>query len=225
MDYAEPSQPAKPSDASPISQPKLLVGEGSDEVKVFTKLLKNLNITDVQVEGCGSKDKLGKYLKGLRGRSGFRRLQMIGIVRDADDNPAIALDSTANLLKDNGFSVVRKSGGIVEGVPSVGVFVVGDGNKTKMLEDLCLAATINQEAVWNCIDDYFACLKKREKMPSNLSKARFSTWLAVQQDANTRGLGGAAEKETIPLFDWNSEAFAGIKSFLTRLFNNPAKIG
>ena len=41
-----------------LDHPKLLIGEGKDEVSLFDALLNHLAITDVKVEEYGGKEKL-----------------------------------------------------------------------------------------------------------------------------------------------------------------------
>ncbi len=208
---------SSPAVAAQLTTTKLLVGEGKDEVQVFTALLKHLGIKDVQVEQTGGKDNLRIYLKTLRLRDGFADLTALGVIRDADNSASGALQSVCDSLRNNGFPNPVKSGEIVAGSPSVGVMVVGDGDKFKMLEDLCLES-VSHDAVWPCLAEFFACLKDAECEPPNLSKARFSTWMAIQTDANARGLGGAAKHD---YFLWDSEAFADLRNLLATLFTNP----
>jgi len=47
-----------PSKPTQISKPKLLIGEGLEEVLFFNALLSYLKISDVQVEQYGGKQKL-----------------------------------------------------------------------------------------------------------------------------------------------------------------------
>ena len=56
----------------PIVQPKLLLGEGIDELRFFSALLLNLGIGDLQVQQYGGKDNLGPYLKLLSASSNHR---------------------------------------------------------------------------------------------------------------------------------------------------------
>jgi hypothetical protein len=46
-----------------ISKPKLLIGEGNEEVFFFEALLAHLGINNVNVESYGGKSKLRGYLK------------------------------------------------------------------------------------------------------------------------------------------------------------------
>ena len=48
-----------------ISKPKLLIGEGWEEVYFFSALLNRLGLNDIQVEQYGGKAKLSPYLRNL----------------------------------------------------------------------------------------------------------------------------------------------------------------
>ena len=76
VEVANPLSPAVPQ---PLSQPKLLVGEGKDEFHFPGELLKHLNISDVQVEDYGGKNNLVNYLETVKVRPGVGRLSSIGI--------------------------------------------------------------------------------------------------------------------------------------------------
>jgi len=73
-----------------IIKPKLLLGEGSDEVEFFNALLAHLKIEDVQVIDYLGKHNVFVELATVLKLPGFNQLQSIGITRDADyfDNVA-----------------------------------------------------------------------------------------------------------------------------------------
>jgi hypothetical protein len=67
-----------------LTKPKLLLGEGIEEVRFFHALLLRLGISDVQVESYNGKDHLASYLKSLPKIPGFDALVSLGVTRDAD---------------------------------------------------------------------------------------------------------------------------------------------
>jgi len=84
-----------------------------------------------------------------------------------------------------------------------------------MLEEICLEAATEAEhgtptAVMPCVDEFFACLARRSRQPSNLAKARFAGY-ALARDVIDPQLGRAAQKGVIP---WEAEAFRRLKQFL-----------
>src|SRR4029453_10963345 len=91
--------PDKPRE---ITQTKLLIGEGQEEVRFFNAFLKHLGRRDVQVEDYGGKDRLPSRLQALSTRPGFSRVDTLCIVRDADNSATSAFQSVyAALQKAN----------------------------------------------------------------------------------------------------------------------------
>ena len=66
----------------PIESTRMLLGEGVEEELFLNALLKNLGLSGVQVENYGGKTNLLPFLKALKNRSGFVRVEKLGILRD-----------------------------------------------------------------------------------------------------------------------------------------------
>jgi hypothetical protein len=194
-----------------ITKPKLLIGEGIDELRFFKALLKFLDISHIQVEQYGGKDKLSKYLRGLSKRPGYQGLESLGIFRDADQNAKSAFQSVENYLKATQLPSPSKSGQFADGKPRVGVFILPDGVNPGMLEDVCLAAVQSSKEM-RCVDQYFQCLATTTQ-PRHLSKARVHVWLASQIEPDKR----LAEAAAAGYWPWESQAFDSIKQFLNAL--------
>ena len=73
-----------PDARTQLSQPKLLIGEGREDVFFFTALLKQLNLNDVQIAEYHGTPGLRPYVRNLHVRPNFAQLVSLGIVRDAD---------------------------------------------------------------------------------------------------------------------------------------------
>ena len=52
-------------DAPKIKQPKQIIVEGNDEIRVFEALSKHLNIQDLEVRDYGGSSNLRRFLKRL----------------------------------------------------------------------------------------------------------------------------------------------------------------
>jgi hypothetical protein len=61
-----------------LTKPRLLIGEGVDEVRFFNSFLKHLSVDDIQIEQYGGKSKLSSYLKSLPNIPGFAGVASIG---------------------------------------------------------------------------------------------------------------------------------------------------
>ncbi|MBR8834944.1 MAG: hypothetical protein DSM106950_13130 [Stigonema ocellatum SAG 48.90 = DSM 106950] len=196
-----------------ISKPKLLIGEGSEEVLFFNALLSYLKITDVQVEQYRGKQKLASYLKNLPKVTGYQQLVSLGITRDADDSAASAFQSVSGSLKGAELPVPSKPREITGNSPQVSVLILPDYQDSGMLEDLCLAA-VATDPVMQCVDDYFKCIFNTiERQTKNMAKARVHAWLSAQIEPDKR-LGEAANAGYLP---WDSPVFDGLKQFLQAL--------
>jgi hypothetical protein len=196
-----------------LSQPKLLIGEGREDVLFFTAFLKHLHLNDVQIADYGGKYQLRSYLRALLLRPDFTQLVSLGIVRDADTDATSAFQSVSGALHDLGLPVPDIPGQVAGVTVRVGVWIMPDGQGPGMLEDLCLAAVQNDLAM-PCVDDYFMCLfHNSQNQPNNLAKARVHAWLASRIEPDLR-LGEAAAKGYWP---WDSAAFEPIKTFLQAL--------
>jgi hypothetical protein len=206
------ANPLSPSTPQPISQRKILLGEGSEEVFFFIALLKHLNIADVQVEHYGGKNNLRNFLATLLRRPGFSNLVSVAVTRDADDDAKAAFQSVNSALDSVSLSKPNASGVFTSGQPRVGVFILPDGQANGMLEDLCLASVIADIAM-PCVDQFFLCVENAGRKPNNLSKARTRAWLASQIQPDKR-LGEAAQAG---YWDFNHPAFDPLKQFLQQL--------
>ena len=196
-----------------LSQPKLLIGEGREEVVFFTAFLKHLHINDMQIEEYGGTPQFRPYLKALKLRPNFTQLVSLGIVRDADTDATRAFQSVRDALRNADLAVPGTPGQIAGVDLRVGVWVMPDGQGPGMLENLCLAAVQNDPAM-PCVDDYFMCLfHNSQNQPNNPAKARVHAWLASREVPDLR-LGEAAAKGYWP---WASAAFEPLKTFLQTL--------
>jgi hypothetical protein len=198
-----------------ISRPKLLLGEGNEEVRFFRALLGYLGITDVQVEQYGGKTRLKDYLAALAGPPvpGFASLTSLAVTRDADADARGAFASVCDALRNAGLPEPPDHDLPAGANPQVRVWIMPDGRNPGMLEDLCLAS-VQADAAGPCVDDFFRCLRTTAAgPPANLAKARVHVWLASRPEPDKR-LGEAAEKGYWP---WADPAFAPLTRFLRAL--------
>ena len=82
-----------PPSPQPLSQPRLLIGEGAEDVRFCMALLKHLGISEVHTETYGGKTGLRSYLRAVSLRPGFGQVRTLAIIRDADT------DATSAFLK------------------------------------------------------------------------------------------------------------------------------
>lgn len=168
----EPANPLSPVEPQALTKPKLLVGEGKDEVNFFEALLRHRNVSDVQLEQCGGKTRLSNYIATLPKRPGFANLVAIAITRDADHDAEAAFQSVCTALENAQLITPRTSGSFGAGNPKVGVFILPDCQNRGMLEDLCLAS-VTADPAMTCVDDFIRCVENTGRQPDNLARRGF----------------------------------------------------
>lgn len=197
-----------------INKPKLLIGEGNDEVRFFQSFLKYLNLENIMVESYQGKDNLSTYLKTLKVRPNFSQLVSIGITRDADyklmENLFKSICSSltkANLPIPNSLSESSQE------IPKISIFILPDNQNSGMLETLCLES-LKEDNSLNCVNQYFNCLKTETSVfPKNIDKAKIHAWLASREIPDKR----LAEASEVGYFDFNNSAFNHLKQFILSL--------
>lgn len=202
----------QPSAPKPVELPKLLIGEGYDEVNFFDAVLKHLGITDIAVEQYAGKANLDRYLAALKARSGFSQLRALGITRDADESASNVFASVSGNLRKRGLSIPTALNQVANGSPAIAVFVLPDCVRAGMLEDLCLDSVVEDLAI-PCVGQFFDCVKQAGRIPQNMAKARVHAWLASKEVPDKR-LGQAAGSGYWP---FDHPAFEAIKDFLRSL--------
>ncbi len=196
-----PSSPFKK-----ILQPKLVVGEGSEEVLFFESWLKHLEISDTQVVEYKGKSMLKPFLAALHRFPGFDRLETLAITRDADDDPVGAEQSVNAALAD-------------AGLPShlrVEIYILPEKNKAGALENVCLE-TIREQPIETCIESYLRCAQQADLNYDwnigDAAKSRIRAWLSVQAIPDLR-LGEAA---CAGFLNWEAPCLDGLRVFLKSL--------
>jgi hypothetical protein len=199
-----------PRQTVPFTSPKVLIGEGKDEVNFFTALLAHLQLTDFQVEEYGGKGNLTKYLREFSVRPGRQQVVALAITRDADGDVGQVFQSIGTLLTYNQLPAPSAAGQIIAGSPRVGVFILPDNRRPGTLEDLCLDA-VQGDGAMKCVQDYFNCvIQNTPRHPKPIAKAQLHAWLASQVDPDLR-LGEAALRGIWP---WSAQAFQPLIQFL-----------
>ena len=179
-----------------IVEPKQLVVEGRDAEEFFNALMREMNLTGVQVQNYGGKDELRGFLSGLRRQAGFARTVVsLGIVCDADCDPIAAFQSVCSALRGAELTVPSQVKSFEGTNPKIGVLILPDATTKGMLETLCLRAVAN-DPVMQCINEYFNCVEQRlpqTELPRIVAKARVQAFLASRPE-NVSHLGLAAQK-------------------------------
>lgn len=196
---------------------KLLIVEGTHEVKFFNKFIDFMGLTGIQIENVGGNDFV-PVLEGLKGLSGFSELQTLAILRDADVSYDAMFSSVQNTLKKFSYPVPNHPNTLatLAGQPNTIIYIFPDNKSEGSLENLLWSSVYNDPSA-KCVVNYFDCLnnlneKYGQKHP-HLYKAHVQVFLAREEEGDIH-MGIASEKN---IWDFNNQTFDPIKEFLVKL--------
>ena len=198
-----------------ITKNKILVVEGKDEENFFEAYLKFLSISDIQILPIGGKTRLADYLEVLTIDPSFiSMVNVLAIIRDADNNATSAFQSVCSALNNCRLPVPQKPLESADSNLKVNVMIMPPGSASGELEDLCLQSVSSDPAI-PCLDSYFYCLLKLQNFyqPVNISKAKVHAFLASRVEPDKR-LGEAALASYWP---FNNSVFDSLKNFICSL--------
>lgn len=193
-----------------VTNKKLLVVEGNDDVNFFEKILINEGISNFQIEPLGGIPKFYKELKVLKSLPGFSSLDKFAIIRDADNNAGSSFQSIVDTLKEINLEPPNTINTFSNGKPNVGIFIICKPNSNSgMLEDLCLETVKNTPAM-KCVEIFLECVLKLKTPPKNVSKSMCQAYRAAMPESVPH-TGLAAKKG---YFNLDSSKLDELKNFL-----------
>lgn len=206
------------------SSTQLLV-EGINPKRVFGVFCESWGMSDIEIHDFGNNESLRPYLETLVRTDGFRRVRMLGIIRDAETSAKSAFESVQNTLRSVGFTYPPLRGYSIPGNPFVSVFVLPNGVDQGNLESL-LWRSVEDTPEARCADEFLGCLDPGDIRVTRRDKARIQAYLASKPKPHG-SVGVAAERGN---WDAEHDAFAEIRRFLTNLqgassTSEPAKDG
>lgn len=197
-----------------LTRRKQLLVEGKDQKNFFEKMLSHIGKHDsVEVHDFGGVTDLKEFLAAFVQRSGFDRVESLGVIRDAEKTAGGAFESVRHGLDAAGLpmpdAIGNSAGGV--GSPTVAVFILGgDGG---MLETL-LNLTVAEEREQECVNLFLECVERVSGAPiGRPQKARAHAWIATRDHPEV-SVGVAAQKGY-----WRLEhpALEELRRFLGRL--------
>ncbi len=179
---------------SELTKPNLVVCEGKGDAAFFRYILDANEISGFQVgfpngETAGGQfgsTGFGKYLEGLKVRSGYKTLKHIVIARDSDIDPSRSFDEVCDQIQNaGGYEVPDEPLARTEGRdPTMSVLLVPHSEKPGNLETLLLDAMALDKQDKDCFETYFECLKLDEFEITVSSKKKLTTIIAAKNDKN-----------------------------------------
>ena len=180
----------------------------------FRALARHMGVEGVQVQNYGSVSELRSFLPMFVRTPGFDHVSAVGIVRDAEKNPASdAFASVRGALENAGLPAPSAPDTIADGPPRVSVLVFPDGTNRGMLESL-LGETVTGTPVADCINEFLQCAERDcESEINRPEKAFVHAFLATRPDPHV-SVGVAAQKG---YWDLDHPALERVRSFLSDL--------
>lgn len=196
-----------------ISRDRQIIVEGRDAEVLISALLIDLALPDViQLQNYGGLTELKDFLSALSKSPGFSGVAHLGVVRDAEGDPARAFESVQTALANNGLSVPPEPLSTVGTDPHVSVVILPDAVRPGKLEDICLES-VADDPVIPCVEEYFRCIERVGPLPHNMSKAKAHAFLASRTQPDLL-IGQAAYAG---YWRFESPAFAPLRGFLETL--------
>ncbi len=208
--------PARKHNLLTFKRPKLILVEGNDEYDFFKFLrLKE----DIQIHAYEGKDQLQLELDTVKDVEGFDTLKRVAIVRDADSDPASALQSVLQQWA-NAFQAAKpKVNSDMWFEDAVGrewsVWLMPCPDLSGDLEELLWQAVAPSEHR-SCIHALMECLTVADDTPFRTeTKARLYSCLATQRDP-IKELHAAFQPSS-RLFNPDDEVFARFTTLIDGL--------
>lgn len=207
----------------------LILCEGRDEQEFLIVYLESSALADfpmfseeIQVMDFGGNEELPMKLKILKNTSGYREVESLLIIRDAERNPKQAVCQIQNALKQAELpvpdEVCQWSGNRLK--VAFLLFPTCDSTiKVGTLEDLCLSILSETAAasILDDIDQFLWSLEEnhKRKFPHKF-KTELHTYFSITDKFVSMKIGEAAKAGA---FDWTSNRLAGLKKLILEVFS------
>ncbi len=173
---------------------KVLLVEGIDDKYVVEKLCERHNFeVEFDILNSGGFPELKKAIR-LQARVEGR--EALGLLVDANENPAGRWDGVTHQLRMEGYGPPRQmasNGTIIGGVgrrPRVGVWLMPDNSSKGQLEDFVQKLIPNGDSVWPLATDYIEDIPEGERKFTlgKMQRAKVHAWLAAREEPRKMGL-------------------------------------
>ena len=190
-----------------ITEPGQLLVEGKDAMNFFEGMLDYLDIDGVQVHDFGNNRGYKKLLPTFVLMDGFRNVERLGLVCDAEKDVA---NSTLDSMNDTIEKAWRRFGS--GEWPTTSTFVLPDNSRPGMLETL-ICDSFAHEPISKCIDNYFSCIASHDNEFAPSFKARAFAYIAASKKPNV-SVGVAAKASIWKLGD---PVFEDLRRFVSAI--------
>lgn len=208
-----------------INGPCLIIGEGSHDEAFLRHLLQDRDIQGYQVgfpeppdQNSPGRGGFGSVLSGLRVRLDFKKIRVVVLVSDNDENPATSFNEIkAQITEAGSFSVPIQPLEVVLTAdhPDLVAFMLPSTGQIGCLETLCLPAALDGwPTLRTCIEEYSRCVNIATWPKSKQSKMQLRCLFSAAciKDPNT-SLAHAWSRNP-PLIPLGHNSFDQLAEFL-----------
>lgn len=200
-----------------INKKILILVEGSDEERFLPLLAQARGFPDFQCKSFNGIPELPRFLKNLPNIPGFSNVASLGIIRDADDNPATALQSTRDALRNAALPVPETELSVKLGPPKTAIFLTPGNGSPGALES-CLLRSVGDNPDLECIDALLACMEGRNGIElRQKDKVRVQAFLATR----VKVFRQISEGARAGIWPFEHTAFDGFERLLSTISNHP----
>ncbi len=191
----------------PVALEKLLLVEGETPAHFFEAALKEIGLaSEVEIRSYGGISQLAGYLGVLGSTAEFKaKVRSVGVVRDAEDDPAAARRAVEAAVRGAGLAPAVK----------VAIAILPDDNTAGMIETLCVR-TVDSTPLFECVSQFLTCAEdKGAVLPQGPIRAKHQVQAYLATLPNPQMMPGlAAYKGAWP---FSHAAFAAVRAFLLGL--------
>ena len=199
-----------------LNEPKQVIVEGNDDLRLFRSLASHLNIPNIEVRHYGGIDNLRAFLRTLTTSPGFTSISSLAVVADANSSRENRVQKIQDALSNAGLPAPDAPLEIdSDGSTQVAFLVVPHDRGSGMIEDVCLDS-VKVDPVMECVDSYFECIERSGASGPRetwAAKARLHAFLASRERPDLR-LGEAAEAG---IWHLEGDAFGPLRQLLTMI--------
>jgi len=194
-----------------FDSPTLVLVEGSDDEALVGALVKHHGLPGFQLLNMKGKDDWTNKIRAISADSSFRaNVLALGLVRDADQDPAAAWQSCSGAIRTAGLVAGLRPGEFGTGRPRTCVVIIPGADRKGAIEELCIDSF--PPKAMTCVYSYFECLDGGQ--PSDRkSKAYVQAYLAgiIPLQRNLQVAASAMK------LDLGHHAFDDLRAFLKAL--------
>ena len=193
---------------------RVLCVEGYSDLHFYAEFLEDIGKQGVFIEQFNGKADLIAQLDVLITPQLLAEKKRIGVIMDADDNPAGTFIGFQSALARLTGQSVPAAGMWTHGTPRIGLFVAPDAGSKGEIETLvwrAWSADGANAAAKQCIETFTDCMQAAGQFAKSPDKGLLAALLAIRNDEDPR-LGPGARAN---VFDFTRTEFAALSEFLS----------